>query len=173
MCKWYKEMDCYILMPQQSEPKYTTDKIAQRAQLETSFRNYAAVFDKVKIVIDNSQEKEHFLNFPYVCHSQKSDTELNLSTLISDATSDAIFIGHGDLVDFPISILADLLKAYNGEMFMGYKSAKQNPHQVQFGIYHKSLVSKISKGKTDTSLEAVESEAYKLLPLPKSAEAFL
>ena len=165
MCKWFKEMDCYLFLNDNSPGRFKMDKITQRAKLESSFRNYAAVFEKVKIVINESQIKEHYLNFPYIVHTDNRNVSLNLSTLLEDATSDAIFVGHTNLVDFPISILANLIKSYNGEMFMGYNSPKHNTDLLPFGIYHKSIISQQSE---PIKIDSLKSDSYTLLPIPES-----
>ena len=171
MCKWYKEMECYIVVPTQPAGKFTTDKIAERALLEQSFRNYAAVFDKVKIVITKSQAKEHYLNFPHICQSDEYVTKVDLSKLLTDANSDAIFIGHTEMGDFRISLLANLLKSYNGELFMGYKSDRPHLNKLQFGIYNKALVSKCSNLQREIAIDSLDKESYKLLPLPESSDS--
>ncbi len=171
MCKWYKEMDCYIVIPSQPASKFTTDKIVERALLEQAFRNYAAVFDKVKIVITKSQAKEHYLNFPHICHSDKSATQVDLNKLLTDADSDAIFVGHTEMGDFPISLLANLLKSYNGELFMGYKSNLTQSSKLQFGIYSKAIVSKSSISLSKLSIDSLDKKSYRLLPLPESTDS--
>ncbi len=165
MCKWYKEMNCYIVATAEIDSLSKTDKIEQKALLEHSFRNYAAVFDKVKIVISKSQAKEHYLNFPYIIQDENSTEPNRLQTLATDATSEAIFVGHSAFYDFPISLLANLIKSYNGELFMGYKSENQKLNQPPFGIYHTSLFT--HKEKLN-SFETMIKKSYRLLPLPES-----
>ncbi len=172
MCKWYKEMSCFLIVPKQPESIFKTDKIVQRAKLEQSFRNYAAVFENVKLVLTHSQAKEHYLNFPHICCTDNSDPTSYLSRLINYTVSEAVFIGHTDIGDFPISILANLLKAYNGELFMGYKSNNQQFNQKQFGIYHKNLISTITDSKEEIELDSLDKNRCRLLPFPKTVDFF-
>ena len=44
MCKWFKEMNCYILAGGEEDKKVGSSSLLRRAKLEKSFRNYAAVF---------------------------------------------------------------------------------------------------------------------------------
>ncbi len=165
MCKWYKEMNCYVIASAETVRLNKMDKIEQKALLEHSFRNYAAVFDKVKIVISKSQAKEHYLNFPYIIQDENSTEPNSLQSLADDATSEAIFVGHSAFYDFPISLLANLITSYNGELFMGYKSENQKPNQPLFGIYHTSLFSQKEKLN---SFETMIKNSHRLLPLPDS-----
>lgn len=165
MCKWYNEMNCYVIASEQQVGNTSIDKITQKALLEQAFRIYASVFDKVKLVISPSQVKEHYLNFPYIVQDENSVQPDNLHSLASDATSDAIFVGNADYYDFPISLLANLLKSYNGELFMGYQSENLKPIQPHFGIYHKSLFANSQKSQPIGSLDK---KSYRLLPLPES-----
>ncbi len=166
MCKWYNEMDCYILLPTEPQNSFNTDKINRRQLLESSFRNYAAVFDKVKIVIPDSQAKDHYLNFPHICNPQQTSSHPDLSAIFYNATSDAIFIGHADMVDFPISLLTNLVKSYNGELFLGYDSNKSQKKNIQFGIYNKSLIAKTSQPALSNS------KARTLIPIPTQLQHF-
>ncbi len=165
MCKWYNEMNCYVITSADTDIVRKTDKIEQKALLEQAFRNYAAVFDKVKIVISPSQAKEHYLNFPHLIQEQNSNQPDSFHSLVKDATSEAIFVGHSDFYDFPISLLANLIKSYNGELFMGYKSKSLIPTQPLFGIYHSSL---FKQPEVIKNIDTMDKKSFKLLPLPES-----
>lgn len=171
MCKWYKEMDCFLLTQTTQKQKHTLDKIAQRAMLEQSFRNYAAVFDKVKLVISESQAKEHFLNFPFVSHSKNSSDEFDLLPLLKNANSEAVFIGHTNLVDFPISILVELIKSYNNEMFLGYKSPSTSSQKLNFGIYNKSIIPTLEKTASPQIRKVADTRRFKFLSVPEAVQA--
>ena len=169
MCKWYKEMDCYLLTDTTPTQKYNFDKIVQRAQLEQSFRNYAAVFDKVKLVISDSQAKEHFLNFPHISIAKKSFEEADLLNLLRNSKSEAVFIGYTNLVDFPISILSKMLQTYNNEMFMGYDSKPSKSHSLSFGIYNKSMIPALEKSHKAVQIQ--DKKRFKYLSIPESVKA--
>lgn len=170
MSKWFKEMDCYVLAGGEENPKRDFDLLGELTRLEKSFRSYAAIFEKVKLVIKEKQAREKYLNYPYVCDIDETPkATVGVATALEDADSDAIFIGTSDISDFPISLLANLVKNYNGEAFLGYVD-KNNKHQPLFGIYNKKVKSKIEK-TGQLSLENLEEDEIKLLELPENFDA--
>lgn len=140
MCKWYKEMNCYVIARPDNKTKKSVSAFDQRAKIEHSFRQYAAVFSKVKLVVEPEQEKDIFLSFPrLIDESQTAKSRLSLKKAFADADSDAVFIGTTDINDFPISLLSNLVKKYNGEKFLGYKiDDDEKSGQHLFGIYKNS-----------------------------------
>lgn len=174
MCKWFKEMNCYILTGDESEPMSRTSSFDRRMKLEHSFRNYAAVFDKVKLVINKEQEKDEYLNFPHVCNETgKKHSTVDIARALEDADSDAVFIGTTDIYDFPLSLLAKLLKEYNGESFLGYVSDRDGGSpQPLFGIYNKRVSRNLPVDKPSAiSFESVLDDDYKLLILPDEVDS--
>lgn len=174
MCKWFKEMDCYVLAGEETRPKHGLSPFDKRAKLELSFRSYAAVFDKVKLVIKKKQAKEEFLNFPHLCNEEENNqTVVSIAKAVKDAKSDAIFIGSTDIYDFPLSLLARLLKTYNGETFLGYTSPTDtNSSQPLFGIYNKKAAKNIlNKNDADITLGDFLTGDVKLLPLPDDIDS--
>ena len=55
MCKWFKQMSCYILAGGEENPFEDFQKEGDSTRLEKSFQNYARVFDRVKLVIKEDQ----------------------------------------------------------------------------------------------------------------------
>ena len=167
MCKWYKEMNCYIIARPDNKTKKSVSAFDQRAKIEHSFRQYAAVFSKVKLVVEPEQEKDIFLSFPrLIDESQSLKNRISLKKAFADADSDAVFIGTTDINDFPISLLSNLIKKYNGEKFLGYKIGDEDKSGQQlFGIY---------KNSTDNhSVDALDfsDEGVTLLTLPDDIDS--
>jgi len=174
MCKWFKEMDCYLLTGEETRSKHRLTPFDKRAKLELSFRSYAAVFDNVKLVIKKQQAKEEFLNFPHVCEKgEKNQSVVSIAEAVEDAKSEALFIGSTDIYDFPLSLLARLLKSYNGETFLGYASPSDtNSSQPLFGIYNKKFAKNIlKKNDEDITIEDFLTGDIKLIPLPDDIDS--
>ena len=168
-------MECYILAGGENQQKRYLKKVGEITQLEKSYRKFAAVFDRVKLVIKKEQAKEQFLNYPYVC--DKQDTRqpvVGVATALQNANSDAVFIGSADFSEFPLKLLVDLVNNYNGESFLGYcmdEPACGN-YQSWFGIYNKKVLSKLSVTElSPDSLKKLLNDDTKLLPLPDNFDA--
>ena len=167
-------MNCYILAGGEEDKKVGSSSLLRRAKLEKSFRNYAAVFDKVKLVIKEKQAKEDYLNFPHICdENETSHSSARISRALQDADSDAVFIGSADIYDFPISLLSKLIKEYNGELFLGYVSPQSDGNsQPLFGIYHKKMADKISNQSDGFySINTLTNTDAKFLILPDEVDS--
>jgi molybdopterin-guanine dinucleotide biosynthesis protein A len=165
-------MNCYILAGGEDNPKDDFLKIGDISRLEKSYRSYAAVFDKVKIVIKKDQAKEKYLNYPHICDElDKKSAAAGVEAALRDANSEAVFIGSTDINEFPPKLLYELIKSYNGEAFLGYID-KTNKHQPLFGIYNKGLGSKISvSGDKKIDISEFGDDNIKLLNLPENIDA--
>ena len=171
MCKWFKQMSCYILAGGKDNPKDDFLKIGDVTRLEKSFRSYAAVFDQVKLVIKKDQAREKYLNYPHICDEMdQSDSGVGVTAALRDADSEAVFIAASDINDFPLTLLVKLIKNYNGESFMGYVD-KTDKHQPLFGIYHKNIVEKLNNKLSLKSLADLPKKDIKLLELPESVSS--
>ena len=143
-------------------------KIGEVTRLEKSFRSYAAVFDRVKLVIKKDQAREKYLNYPHICDElAQNDSGAGVTAALKDADSEAVFIGASDINDFPLALLVKLIKNYNGESFMGYVD-KTDKHQPLFGIYNKNIVEKLNNKLSLKSLSDLPEENIKLLELPEN-----
>ncbi|MFQ5454533.1 MAG: hypothetical protein ACE5D6_10160 [Candidatus Zixiibacteriota bacterium] len=175
MCKWFKEMNCYVLAGEGNNQKQDFNYIGDITRLEKSFRNYAAVFENVKLVIKNEQAKEHYLNYPHICDEAVSYSHvIGVATALKDAESDAVFIGSSNIANFPLELLVNLIKNYNGESFLGYFDKKNESSNCQFlfGIYHKKLSQKIGYNINEAvSIDDLVKDNFKLIPLPKGVDA--
>ena len=82
--------------------------------------------------------------------------------------SDAVFIGSTEIRDFPLELVVELVRNYQGESFLGYQSVHQGVAQPLFGIYSKKLVESLNEGKAADLTELMQLLARdgKLLPLP-------
>ncbi len=168
-------MECFILAGGENQQKRYLKKVGEITQLEKSYRRFAAVFDRVKLVIKKEQAKEHFLNYPYVCDKQDvKEPVIGVETALQNASSDAVFIGSADISDFPLKLLMELINNYNGESFMGYYASEpgQSDYQSCFGIYNKKLLTKLNQPEISfNTLKELLADDIKLIRLPENYDA--
>lgn len=170
MSKWYKEMDCYILAGGENNPATDFKKSGDLHKLERSYRNYAKVFEKVKLVIKKGQAKEQYLNYPHVCdETTHTKPVVGVATALNDAESDAVFIGSSEIGEFSPALLVELVKNYNGESFLGYTD-NNNP-QPLFGIYNKRLAENLPSEFDSICVTDLLDQQARLLPLPEHIDA--
>jgi molybdopterin-guanine dinucleotide biosynthesis protein A len=168
-------MNCYILAGGKQNRDRDFASAGEITRIEKSFRNFAAVFDKVKLVIKRDQAKEGYLNYPHVCDRKDwPNAVVGVATALNDAQSEAVFIGSSDMLDFPLDLLVNLIKEYDGESFLGYydQSSGDRARQPLFGIYKRDLFEQINLDqKRPTSVEDLLSGDVKLIPLPEGIDA--
>ncbi|MDF1545118.1 MAG: hypothetical protein P1R58_08460 [bacterium] len=174
MAQSFKQMNCYILAGGKKNQDRDFSSQGELTRLETGYRRYAAVFDKVKLVIKEDQAKEHYLNYPHVCDaSDHRNPVIGLQAALDDTGADAVFIGSTELVDFPLELPVNLVKNYNGEPFLGYHIPDMDENaQPLFAIYSRELLNEEltdSDGKLD--MHQLLTSGGKLLPLPKGVDA--
>jgi hypothetical protein len=78
------------------------------------------------------------------------------------------------MLDFPLDLLVNLIKKYDGESFLGYydQSRGDQSRQPLFGIYKRDLSEQINlEQKQPTSVEDLLSGDVKLIPLPEGIDA--
>ncbi len=177
MCDWFHRMDCYILAGGKADREQDFENAGDLTRLEKSFRHYAAIFDRVKLVIKSEQATERYLNYPHVCDLlPESSSTVGVSTALEDANSEAVFIGSSGIADFPPRLLVDLVKRYNGEQFLGYYDSKRSRDNCQmfFGIYNKRLAAKlVGKEQIADSIASLVGDDATLIPLPEDVDAQL
>jgi len=177
MCDWFHKMDCYILAGGKTNRERDFENVGEDIQLARSFRRYAAIFDRVKLVIKSDQASEHYLNFPHVCDNlARTNTVVGVATALEDADSDAVFIGSSAIADFPPKLLVDLVKRYKGEQFLGYYDGKRSrdSRQMFFGIYDKRLARKLIDGEdTADAIAGLIGDEVTLIPLPEDVDSRL
>lgn len=170
MCKWYNKMTCYILAGGEKNPQIDFKSEGDLTRLEKTYRNYAKVFDRVKLVIKEDQAKERYLNYPHVCDSDKKQGSLvGVSAALADATTEAVFIGSSAISDFPPQLMVELVKNYNGEAFVGY-AFDDNKTQPLFGIYNKKLSDRLNLEELENLEDLLDPDDMKLLALPDEIE---
>ncbi len=179
MAKPFKQMNCYILAGGEKNRERDFSSQGELTRLETGYRRYAAIFDKVKLVIKEDQAREHYLNYPHVCDaSDRRDPVVGLQAALDDTGADAVFIGSTEVTDFPLELPVNLIKNYNGEPFLGYRIPEMDENsQPLFAIYSRKFLSKKflkqiltdSDGKLD--IEQLLDSGGKLLPLPDGVDS--
>ena len=169
----FKQMNCYILAGGEKKSERDFASSGDLTHLEKGYRRYAAIFEKVKLVIKKTQAKEHYLNYPHICdHTEQGGAAVGLETALKDSGSDAVFIGSSDLVDFPLELPVNLIKNYDGETFLGYRLSKgKELSQPLFAIYSKSrLREHIERNRGKINFADLVSGG-RLLPLPEGVDS--
>ncbi|MCB2230041.1 hypothetical protein KQH82_04940 [bacterium] len=172
----FREMTCYVLAGGERGRDEHFVKEGPLTRLEKSYRRYAAVFERVALVLKEDQAREKYLNFPHVCDEETdSCPAYGVKAALDSAETDAVFIGSLEIGEFPLHLAVELVREYNGEAFLGYYDPKADPDRSQplFGIYSTELAPKIkamlASGKRD--LRELMSGAGRLLPLPEGVPA--
>lgn len=172
----FREINCFLLAG--GKRNQTEDFLPQGelTRLEQGYRHYAAVFEKVTLVLKEDQARERYLNYPHVCDSQPGwNAAYGIQAALRSSDSDTVFIGSSDITDFPLDLLVTLVKNYNGEPFLGFSAPSGASRNCQplFGIYDRKLVAKL-----EAAIEQDAAELYRLLeaegrliPLPEGASA--
>lgn len=165
----FREMDCFVLAGGKSNQERDFQPDGDLTRLERGYRRYAAVFERVTLVLKKDQARELYLNYPYVCdESTEHGAVHGIEEALRQSGSDAVFIGSTEIRDFPLELVVELVRNYQGESFLGYQSVHQGVAQPLFGIYNKKLVESLNEGKAADLTELMQLLARdgKLLPLP-------
>lgn len=165
----FREMDCFVLAGGKSNQERDFQPDGELTRLERGYRRYAAVFEKVTLVLKKDQARERYLNYPHVCDETTEHGAVHgIEEALRRSGSDAVFIGSSEITDFPLALVVDLVRNYQGESFLGYQSDQQGAAQPLFGIYSKKLVEMLNeaKGADMTELMHLLARHGKLLPLP-------
>jgi len=163
-------MSCYILAGGEENQFEDFQIEGDSTRLEKSFQNYAKVFDRVKLVIKEDQAKEKYLNYPFVCDQLAGNKAvIGVAAALEDAKTDAVFIGTSDMSNFPLKLLVNLVKSYNGESFLGYVD-KENNQKPLFGIYNKRLSDKLDISG-ELSLDDLIVDDARFLEIPEDIDA--
>jgi len=174
MSNRFVEMDCFVLTGGEGNVERDFEPVGELTRLENSYRRYAAVFEKVFLVLKKEQATERYLNYPYVCDNQPQRASVaGVRAALAQAESEAVFIGSSDISNFPLHLAVDLVKAYNGELFLGYRHAAR-PEQAQplFGVFSKKLFENLSKTDTQQQdLSELLKKVGRTLPLPPDIPA--
>jgi molybdopterin-guanine dinucleotide biosynthesis protein A len=169
----FREMSCFLLAG--GKRNRTEDFLpeGELTRLESGYRRYAAVFEKVTLVLKEDQAKERYLNYPHVCDEKPGWSAMyGIEAALRSSESDTVFIGSSEITDFPLELLVMLVRNYRGESFLGFSApGSDRSCQPLFGIYNKKLVEKL-----EASIDHDAAELYRLLaaegrliPLPDGA----
>ncbi len=167
----FQTMDCFVLAGGKENRERDFQSDGELTRLERGYRRYAAVFERVTLVLKKEQASGHYLNYPHVCDETSDHGALHgIEAALRGADSDAIFIGSSEITDFPLELLVELVKNYQGEAFLGYQDSRQGTAQPLFGIYNKKLAARLNESGTSDMSELTHLLARegRLLPLPDS-----
>jgi molybdopterin-guanine dinucleotide biosynthesis protein A len=168
-------MSCYLLAGNRERGDHFASE-GDLTRLETSYRRYAKLFERVVLVLKSDQARDWYLNYPHVVdEGDRMHPAVGVATALKNARSEAIFVGSADLVDFPLDLVANLVRRYRGEPFLGYKiqSGETGKRQPWFGIYSRQLAEETEKSGESlesTLLKVLESQG-RFIELPDSAPA--
>lgn len=172
-----ERMDCYILAGCKAGSERDFERIGDETRLDLSFRNYAEVFDRVKLVLEPREATGRYLNYPHVCDPDSPKGEPGrVKAALKDARSEAIFIGSSEVVDFPAQLLVDLVRQYDGELFLGYRdvSGETVGSAVPFGIFNRRLAEQADYSLSDlNSVRNPAGEQIRFIPLPEGVDQAL
>ncbi len=168
----FREIGCFLLAGGRRNQSEDFQPKGELTRLESGYRRYAQVFEKVTLVLKESQARERYLNYPHVCDQNPDwNAAYGIQTALSNADTETIFIGSSEITDFPLDLLVTLVKNYQGEPFLGFSAPFGAARSCQplFGLYNKRLASKLQ-----AAVEKDASELYRLLesegrliPLPQ------
>ncbi|HUV30634.1 MAG TPA: NTP transferase domain-containing protein [Acidobacteriota bacterium] len=176
MTNRYAQMNCYVLAGGRSNIRDDFKVDGELTRLEKGFRRYAAVFEKVCLVLKKQQAREGYLNYPHVCDSHPEHAAVaGLVAALRDADSEAVFIGSADIADFPLELVVRLMRSYRGEPFLGYQDARssQGRYQPWFGIYRREFAARLEgvlDGREPDIAHLLAREG-RFLPVPNHAAA--
>ncbi len=174
MTNRFAEMDCFVLAGGRRNPTEDFEPDGDLTRLEKSYRRYAAVFEKVTLVLKKEQAIERYLNYPHVCDDRSvSATVVGVKTALEKAQSDPVFIGSSDITDFPLELAVELVKNYRGELFLGYSvSCRPGSRQPLFGVFSRRLKERLNEaGLESLDLSELLSREGRLIPLPEKVSA--
>ncbi|MCP4684950.1 MAG: hypothetical protein GY867_05810, partial [bacterium] len=144
-------------------------------RIEKGYRRYAAVFEKVKLVLKKDQATERYLNYPHICdNASDRSAVVGIKAALEQSDSEAVFIGSSDIVDFPLELAAELVKSYKGELFLGYRdeSGQAARPQPLFGVFSKRLVQRLEAvGLSLQEFSNLLGREGRLMPLPSGVPA--
>ncbi len=171
----FTQMDCFVLAGGKSNAAEDFQREGDYTRIEKGYRRYAAVFEKVTLVLKEEQATERYLNYPHICDDEPTHGAVaGIRAALSKSDSEAVFIGSTDITEFPLELAVDLVRRYDGEMFLGYNDHQKGPDTVQplFGIYSKKLAARLLKaGQSTEELAELIRDEGRLMPLPGDTPA--
>jgi molybdopterin-guanine dinucleotide biosynthesis protein A len=171
----FKEIDCFILAGGASNRREDFQPHGELTRLEQGYRNYARLFERVTLVLKKDQAREWYLNYPHVCDESPELAPIHgVEAALQNAESEVVFIGSADIFDFPPQLVADLIRSYDGELFLGYRRRTTRTGAVQplFGLYNRQAVLKLTHRQNGpANLASLLKTEGRLLPLPETVSA--
>ena len=170
----FREINCFLLAGGKRNRTEDFQPQGELTRLESGYRRYAQLFEKVTLVLKEDQAREQYLNYPHVCDSQPGwNAVYGIEAALRNSDSETVFIGSSDITEFPLELVVMLVKNYQGEPFLGFSAPEGAARQCQplFGIYNRKLVRKLEEGVADDAAQlyrVLEAEG-RLIPLPESA----
>jgi len=170
----YREITCFVLAGGEATSIRDFESEGELTRLESIYRRYAKVFEKVMLVLKSEQARERYLNYPYVCDRQPGrNIVFGVEAALENADSDTTFIGSSAIADFPPELIVGLIRDYRGESFLGYCTDDGSACQPLFGLYNRHLVDKLksaSPTNRESLMSLVRSEG-RFIPLPAEVSA--
>ncbi len=170
----YREITCFVLAGGTATSIRDFETDGELTHLESLYRRYAKVFEKVMLVLKSDQAREQYLNYPHVCDRQPDRNIVHgIEAALENSDSDTTFIGSSAISDFPPELIVNLIRDYRGESFLGYCSGDGSACQPLFGLYSRHLVEKLrsaSPADRDSLLSLVRNEG-RFIPLPSDISA--
>lgn len=167
MSRKFRQMSCYILAGGEENRKKDFEPAGELTRLEKGYRRYAALFEKVKLVIKKDQAHEHYLNYPHILDGNPTRAAVvGLAAALNDSGAEHIFVGNTESADFSLDMAFNLVKEYKGEPFLGYQ--KNDGSQYLFGIYHSTVAPKVKAAleRGEHDLGRLLADDARLIPLP-------
>jgi len=170
----YREITCFVLAGGETSSIRDFEQEGELTRLESIYRRYAKVFEKVMLVLKTEQARERYLNYPHVCDRQPGRNVMHgIEAALENADSDTTFIGSSAIADFPPELIVRLIRDYRGESFLGYCAGDGSACQPLFGLYNRRLADKLksaSLSDRESLISLVRSEG-RFIPLPAEVSA--
>jgi molybdopterin-guanine dinucleotide biosynthesis protein A len=170
----YREITCFVLAGGRNNQSNDFTRIGDLTRLESGYRRYAKIFEKVTLVLKSEQARERYLNYPYVCDRESGwNARFGVETALENSDTELAFIGSSEIADFPPDLIVELVKNYHGESFLGYSIGDGGSCQPLFGLYNRRLADKLKTTVTadPDSLYRLVQEEGRLIPLPPNVSA--
>lgn len=166
MVNRFAQMDCFILAGGPQNQSRDFEPEGEITRLESRFRKFASIFERVRLVLKPEQATERYLNYPHVCDSDPTSSPVvGLMTALRNSNSEAVFIGTCEPSDIPLESIVELVNRYNNELYLGYRVGTEG--RSVLGICHRRLADQIESEQTSgRRLGDILSENGTFIPLP-------
>lgn len=170
----FRGISCFVLATDKTDRKRHFEPAGDITRLEKSYRHYAKLFERVTLVLSREQVNERYLNYPHVTDDRsRQDPAHAVETALKHARTDTVFIGSSDIDEFPLHLVVELVRQYEGEPFLGYQLPDDDGRsQPLFGIYSREFADRIAGAslKEADELRDFAAREGRLLPLPEGVQ---